>query len=397
MQYTQFDRDIQLVQNIRKNHEHQWIYNQPTTPVSLITEITDHLTVPFSAPVLVLFTVEWALCLRNRGFENISVAAYRNDAVEAFCKKFNFNFVDLTEKNNMKFDVIVGNPPYQGRGENSDSALWLTILNEVIHHLNDDGMIALVSPTSWIGRTTTTKKSNFDVFNTYQICALRIFSPEFKSRHFPGVGSTFCYYIIKKTAATTHTILILDQSTAHIDMTEPTPLPSIVSEAAISLHCKLATVAKFEVRSNYEMHSQRLKKINAISNTQDSEFRYKTFCSHSLIRYSNIKQSLFDSPKVLIPIVSTLKNAWADVDCNFGEDVKYIGLASIESCNNLVNLLNTKMYQYIGIAYRSGRNLGMALSMLPAIDTARTWSDDELYQHFNLTQDEIDLIESTVK
>lgn len=46
---------------------------------------------------------------------------------------------------------------------------------------------------------------------------------------------------------------------------------------------------------------------------------------------------------------------------------------------------------------RSGRNLGLALKFFPELDFTRTWTDQELYQHFNLTQEEIDYIESVVK
>ena len=34
---------------------------------------------------------------------------------------------------------------------------------------------------------------------------------------------------------------------------------------------------------------------------------------------------------------------------------------------------------------------------LPKIDLSKSWTDEELYKYFNLTQEEIDYIESQVK
>jgi len=36
------------------------------------------------------------------------------------------------------------------------------------------------------------------------------------------------------------------------------------------------------------------------------------------------------------------------------------------------------------------------LRWIPAVDLSRSWTDEELYKHFNLTEEEIKLIEETV-
>ena len=38
-----------------------------------------------------------------------------------------------------------------------------------------------------------------------------------------------------------------------------------------------------------------------------------------------------------------------------------------------------------------------AIMMVPAIDLTRTWTDQELYEHFNLTEEEINYIEEQVR
>jgi hypothetical protein len=109
----------------------------------------------------------------------------------------------------MKFDVIVGNPPYQetkddGNRKDQASNLWSKFWGWAIKNSNDTGKVALVTPTSWITPSQDLKGDDkifgmsrlWDVFNTYSSYANVIDV----AKHFPGVGSTFGYAIIDKSS-----------------------------------------------------------------------------------------------------------------------------------------------------------------------------------------------------
>lgn len=62
----------------------------------------------------------------------------------------NFDIYNEETIGNMKFDVIVGNPPYQMQvGPNKTETIWDKFVINSFKHLNDDGYLAFVHPSGW--------------------------------------------------------------------------------------------------------------------------------------------------------------------------------------------------------------------------------------------------------
>ena len=114
----------------------------------------------------------------------------------------------LTKEWNMKFDVVVGNPPFQESkedGERKDQAsnLWSKFWAKGIRITKPDGVVALITPTSWLSPSADLKGKDkinnhdrlWDVFNDYSSSA----NITDVSKHFPGVGSSFGYVIVDKS------------------------------------------------------------------------------------------------------------------------------------------------------------------------------------------------------
>lgn len=109
----------------------------------------------------------------------------------------------------MKFDCIVGNPPYQEtniEGDRKDQAsnLWAKFWSICISNLiKENGIVTLITPTSWLSPSADlkgeyavdNKKRLWDIFNSYSTYADVINV----ACHFPKVGSTFGYVIVDKS------------------------------------------------------------------------------------------------------------------------------------------------------------------------------------------------------
>jgi type I restriction-modification system DNA methylase subunit len=92
-----------------------------------------------------------------------------------------------------KFDVVVGNPPYQDSGSTGDNKLYLDFIKRSISLINDDGYLIFVTPKNSIDYILNLSKNRTYVDKFYKIEYLALDTP----RMFFDVGSTFCYFLIK--------------------------------------------------------------------------------------------------------------------------------------------------------------------------------------------------------
>jgi len=85
---------------------------------------------------------------------------------------------EFFESNGMKFDVVIGNPPYQ-KGKNSD--FYVKFIQKSAELTNEGGVVTLVTPNRFILPHTPASKAIVDNFQVekYWIDV---------NHHFPGVG-----------------------------------------------------------------------------------------------------------------------------------------------------------------------------------------------------------------
>ena len=332
------------------------------------------------------------------GFEesnlHIRFAVNKHKLVGQYVRKPYEKFFELN--NTMKFDIVIGNPPYQNKEENADGALWLRFVNKGMEHLNQGGKLMFITPTSWVGKQSNTKKADWSPFTDNHVELYKVLNRAEKEQHFGGVGSSFGYYILSTGSGLTK-IVFEDGSFVDYRLVAKEPLPNTITKTSFSIHQKIATANKLQFESTFKFHSQVLKKKGIVSDVKSKTFKYTTYFSHNLIRYTSEKQDIYSDVKVMIPNVGTIANAWVDTDCNLTEDVTFVKVGNLQDGQNLISILKSKLFLYIGNQYRSGRNLGLAMKFLPALDTSQTWTDSTIYKHFDLTQEEIDYVESNLK
>ena len=79
----------------------------------------------------------------------------------------------------------------------------------------------------------------------------------------------------------------------------------------------------------------------------------------------------------------------------------YIVLGTYDSkniCDNVMSYVATKFFRFLVLLKKSSQNAAKGVyGFVPMQDFSKSWTDAELYAKYNLSQDEIDFIESMIK
>ena len=143
--------------------------------------------------MLYMIELEKGNCATSRSiFKKIDPNATPN-----ICCSNSLNMTDEKLKSKFgvnRFDVIMGNPPYQTPGASGDNKLYLEFIKYANEKINNNGFIIYVTPSSLLDYIKMKKKS--EIFKQkYNFIFLNDTGAYLKGEHFPSVGSTFVYFI----------------------------------------------------------------------------------------------------------------------------------------------------------------------------------------------------------
>lgn len=71
---------------------------------------------------------------------------------------------------------------------------------------------------------------------------------------------------------------------------------------------------------------------------------------------------------------------------------------SIEEAQNLASYMKTKFFRFLMSLIKNTQNISRGVyAFVPVQDLSKPWTDEELYKKYDLSQEEIDFIESMIK
>lgn len=302
----------------------------------------------------------------------------------------------------MKFDCVVGNPPYQEGGETNKhknqkkertGRLYEKFFFKLFQQAKNYGIIL---PSGFLGKPGRLKDS---VLNDKGVCCL----VETTNRFNIALATCAIIKVSNFNSILVDCILgsgeVVNIKKTNFLTFEETKFPELTSK--IKNLSPLSDLWQNNQMLNRSMDIYVDKgKYKVVSIVGDNKTQVPIFL------YTNddrvLKQQHINSFKVVI---------------NYNAGLTTIGVAKIVPPNsyvtgnvvffptqdkttaeNLVSYLNSSLVKFIAKKYRSSSlNSYIFFKNVPQVDFTRSWTNEELYEHFNLTQEEILLIENTVK
>lgn len=344
---------------------------------------------------------------------------------------------------NMQFDVIIGNPPYQlSVGNNTGNA---SKAKAIYHHFIIQSMklnpnfICMITPSRWMTKSTEGIPDEWvdEMISSDKIMEVHDF-PDSKDC-FPGVsieggvsyfkwkndynGKCKYYHYIDNSNQVFERFDFLDRLKSGILIRDPRSFKVIekVSELEGEYYNNgknnfSTLVSSKDFFTNKEMLTSSWKKYSLIKN---NDFNIKYYVNKNIhkIEYAWVAKGQIpknigtkDLHKVYIPAAngsSTVilgKPFYGEPNSVCSQTYLVIGydplghkLTELE-CENIISYIKTRFFRYlVSIKKKTQNGPRGVYQFVPLQDFSEPWTDEKLYKKYNLTQEEIDFIESMIR
>jgi site-specific DNA-methyltransferase (adenine-specific) len=301
----------------------------------------------------------------------------------------------------MKFDVVIGNPPYQeskthGKKVTGNGALWVKFTIQAIDLCKNDGYVSFIIPDSWTAPTYDLMGSRKSIFNDYfKQYDLQYVNLDVK-KYFLTVGIDPSAFLLKKSSKYSVTKFVTPKGDVSIDVNTMSFITRDVNATALRIHEKV--LSRHKNKRLFKMRWTKTVTGITAQEDKDKEFKYPSIDHHSNkpVRWANSVDPDASKRKILIPYVGSYQCIVDDTGM-YGakESVSVLFLDQNDVGSYCRNFFNSKLVSYILNKNRwTQYTLAQILNYIPVEDFTVEWSDEKIYQHFGLTQEEIDYVEA---
>lgn len=324
---------------------------------------------------------------------------------------------NLEEIWNMKFDVIIGNPPYQ-MSTAQDSAQAIPLYHRFIQQAKklNPRYLTMIIPARWFSGGMRLDDFRNEMLNDDRIRIIHDFNSA--SDCFTGVEikGGVCYFLWdrdnrglckvythegEKILSKSERPLLEKGLDIFIRMNEAIPILHKVAEKEEPSFSEIASAMKpFGLPTTFSEISEE--------QCMDSVYVYANR-KQGYTRRSNIikNQELIDKWKIFIPKaigIGNVKKDWIKPILGSKGSVcteTYIMIGPFESkreAENAISYIETKFFHlFLSFKKITQDTLRNTYSLIPLQDFTEAWSDEKLYKKYGFTEEEIGFVESTVR
>jgi tRNA1(Val) A37 N6-methylase TrmN6 len=344
--------------------------------------------------------------LKRLGFEVVGIAEDKDGNLY------------LDKDNAMKFDVVIGNPPYQdGDREDQANKLWPQFVKKAYDLVKDNGHVAMITPNGWMQPTADIGKGTGknalsifnDIFKKNNLIVANVDSDNIRETHFKGVGSTFSYYLFQKAPYSGSTEFITPTGGVLVDISKIDSLPKVTSKESLSIVKKMVGTPFAFCDQNHGLNGFEgacqgtvtvLKKIKGVETAINYKLQhaiYHTNKNNGTYWFGENLNPYASTPKVIISLSGTYLPVFNNTT-GFSNMCLAVICKTDDEAKRAQCILSSKLYKFwVEMQKFSGFNPRKLILTLPELLLTKDWIDADIYKHFGLTQEEIDYVEANVK
>lgn len=318
--------------------------------------------------------------------EAVNDASYLIDKYNVFTNhakaKYGFKNVItadfLTWKTDMKFDVVIGNPPYLKRG-------WKKFLEKMVDLSID--VVASINPDP------TNNNSKFGSEVRALLIANGIYQITNCTTQFPAISSgNISYFLCCKTKSYNFSFYkgTLIESIVKKICSKSGAFVLRGSQKSLTVNTNDTYTENFSIPGIFGIGNNGINLKYIATNDFKVSKKYKINLTGPFFVVNRFYGKNNPDPVGFIP----------DITNHFiGYNVLIIKANLNETIEGFNSVYGSTLYRcVIGYIRQGGFDITQSgFASLQRVDLTRTWTNAELYAHFDLTQEEIDYIEKNVK
>ena len=396
--------DKEIIESLNKIYKESEDEHSIYTPLSLCRDMLSSISTFDDKNILVISNLEFLIVLKQMGINmdnvhyTVNCELKRNVAINLGIdenKIYNLEYKskEVNLNTEMKFDVIAMNPPY------NPNTLWKKFVEKAIDQLEDDGQMVAIHPDIW-RRSSTHKTFREKIKNG----ASELHLTEFNS--FPGVNVSTDWYLYNKNGTSDIKIYYPDNivniyKNDELSHILPFSKNSIENNIIEKITLKNYDNGLFLVKGWEKYILEDGTKID-LYNSHNPDGKYKqcggkknntgwTIGNFTKIDYPSKYQYV---DKIVMSHTRKLRAQYFSKDDNVGVLVGYILLTSNK---NITTLFNSKMLWKIMCGIVGEKNMNNLPSFFMKtlnIENFNCSNEQEMYKHYNLTEEEITWIEN---
>jgi site-specific DNA-methyltransferase (adenine-specific) len=314
-----------------------------------------------------------------------------------------FNEHMKNEWNIEKFDIVVGNPPYQentGKDGKTASTLWPRFLQKIIETtIKIDGYLLFITPISWMSPGKQLIRNR--IMPIYFMCN-KFIHLDLDCGSYFNVGSYFSYYLLQikngydeNKKITHNTKITSNKKTFYFNFSDMDfiPIPKQIETLTIT-NKVFSSPNKISLKSSSLTRSDKKWVVKEKSNLH----KYPIKHTNTENLWSSIKPESYGIKKVIFNSTGNFNPIYDNGKYGTTQITRWVEICNENEGFNLINYLNSKVIKFVLSNCRwSGAASKVVFEKIPVIDLTKIYTDIDLYKHFNLSQEEINLIESQTK